>query len=397
MIKVVKIYDTQDNTSHLENKQVLFSNSKDFLNRDKGVFEIYHGIKNNKHIGYGDDFWGYDYIAEIECDCKLPVEQLEEVENNLYEEQRNMITNAQNEKIYKETLEKCDACNKEFKQGETYSVMNYHEHCMPKKERGCRYFLKENEQPELILCGEHRKVDENTSDGYHTFKELYEHRHALFCALSKMYNGMKIKSRLHDNGTMYDGWFVAGIATDVGLIDYHLPISWWDKFEGEEHERFITFDGHTPNDVLQRLKSFEVKKESKVYHAANCEEAGHLIFSEVEWFRPKYNSWEKTTLLKIKNLDIYDEVLNGTNCFRLKSINSSGYFDVSIIRECEQPEEKVREVTIEDVREKFIERYVSKNVFLSEEKDHACVKIDKIDFCCGLDNLFGEKVVVKND
>jgi len=139
------------------------------------------------------------------------------------------------------------------------------------------------------------------------------------------------------------------------------------------------------------------KKELKVYHAANCEEAGHLIFSEVEWFRPKYNSWEKATLLKIKNLEIYDEVLNGTNCFRLKSINSSGYFDVSIIRECEQPEEKVRGATIEDVREKFIERYVSKNVFLSEEKDHACVKIDKIDFCCGLDNLFGEKVVVKND
>jgi hypothetical protein len=67
----------------------------------------------------------YIHELDIECDCKSPVERLEQMENNLYEAQRNMTTT---------NLEKCDACNVEFNHGETYSVMNFHELCRPKKE-----------------------------------------------------------------------------------------------------------------------------------------------------------------------------------------------------------------------------------------------------------------------
>ncbi len=64
------------------------------------------------------------------------------------------------------------------------------------------------------------------SDGYHTFKELYEHRVTLFIALAnthcdllkELYDKMEIsspwffpfwKAKKHEDGTMYDGWFIA--------------------------------------------------------------------------------------------------------------------------------------------------------------------------------------------
>jgi hypothetical protein len=92
------------------------------------------------------------------------------------------------------------------------------------------------------------------SDGYHTFDELYEHRHALFGALIKVYGGWK--SLCHDDGTNYDGWFIAGINLPTGTITYHLPISYWKTFPGEELNMAPYWYGHTSNDVINRLKEF---------------------------------------------------------------------------------------------------------------------------------------------
>lgn len=79
------------------------------------------------------------------------------------------------------------------------------------------------------------------SDGYHTFAELYEHRHALFIALCFElqdaadefgYESDVWRSRLHSDGTMFDGWFVMGINRDRGRqITYHLPERLWSKTE----------------------------------------------------------------------------------------------------------------------------------------------------------------------
>lgn len=100
------------------------------------------------------------------------------------------------------------------------------------------------------------------SDGYHTFGELYEHRVALFIALCSVIpygkytdNILVWKSKLHHDGTSYDGWFIAGIGKDKGQqISYHLPISKWDDCVCDEYERAPEWDGHTSNDVLERLK-----------------------------------------------------------------------------------------------------------------------------------------------
>lgn len=107
----------------------------------------------------------------------------------------------------------------------------------------------------------------DVNDGYHTFTELYNHRHALFCALCKIYDNYITplntrvkcwKSKLHDDGTMFEGWFIAGMTVleiegPPTYITYHLPMEWWDKFKLKEIERAPVWDGHTPNDVIQRL------------------------------------------------------------------------------------------------------------------------------------------------
>lgn len=109
---------------------------------------------------------------------------------------------------------------------------------------------------------------DDISDGHHTFTELYEHRHALFAALVKIYDGYITplgatavkcwKSKLHEDGTMFDGWFIVGMTRKnidgtTFQVSYHLPLSWWDKFKCMELARGIEWDGHTPNDVIERL------------------------------------------------------------------------------------------------------------------------------------------------
>lgn len=104
------------------------------------------------------------------------------------------------------------------------------------------------------------KLPENigdVSDGHHTFNELYAHRVALFAALCRCLSEKSWKSKFHDDGTTFEGWFIAGIGTEQGkMITYHAPLSAWDDFYGVTVlERAPEFDGHTSGDVLNRLKN----------------------------------------------------------------------------------------------------------------------------------------------
>lgn len=103
-----------------------------------------------------------------------------------------------------------------------------------------------------------REIDGDTSDGYHTFNELYHHRAVLFSVIVKAFSDKAWKSLRHHDGTMYDGMFIVGIDTPDGQATYHYDIDpYWDMFECRELERAPEWDGHTPAQAIERISKLE--------------------------------------------------------------------------------------------------------------------------------------------
>jgi len=106
-------------------------------------------------------------------------------------------------------------------------------------------------------------ITKNTSDEYHTFKELYEFRMmynaALFNEWAKFYSDFDVhKSWKHNDGELCfgGGWFVVVAILPTGQITSHYEAKHWDLFKIPERKRAkYEFDGHTTNDVLDRLAS----------------------------------------------------------------------------------------------------------------------------------------------
>lgn len=102
-------------------------------------------------------------------------------------------------------------------------------------------------------------VDENTSDGRHTFKELYGYRLAYNALLFNEWAAQDKygvhKSRRHSDGEpcFGGGWFVVSAHTPVGQVANHYALADWDLFDCEERDRAAEWDGHTPQDGLARL------------------------------------------------------------------------------------------------------------------------------------------------
>lgn len=94
------------------------------------------------------------------------------------------------------------------------------------------------------------------SDGYHTMHELYQHRmaltRALFVNMKRQY--VVYKSKLHYDGTMFEGYFIVIMFTEFGQISYHYDLKHWDSFDlSEEPKVHQPFDGHGSLQVLERL------------------------------------------------------------------------------------------------------------------------------------------------
>lgn len=97
-----------------------------------------------------------------------------------------------------------------------------------------------------------------TSDGYHTFNELYHHRAVLFSVIVKAFPDRAWKSRKHHDGTMYDGMFIVGIETPDGQVTYHYDVDpYWDMFKCKELEYAPEWDGHTPAQAIARIGKLE--------------------------------------------------------------------------------------------------------------------------------------------
>lgn len=100
----------------------------------------------------------------------------------------------------------------------------------------------ENEAPE---------INGSTSDGYHTFDELYEHRMILFSVILNLHKDISWKSKLHHDGTMYDDYYIVGIKTPEGEYTFHYHMDTWDTFDVPEIENAPEWDGHKPSDITR--------------------------------------------------------------------------------------------------------------------------------------------------
>ena len=119
------------------------------------------------------------------------------------------------------------------------------------------------------------------SDGYHTFDELYEFRKVynavlfnewaapLMSKLAAMERGEIVQANMvfakydvhkswkHSDGGLCfgGGWFIVVAVLPTGQISNHYEAKDWDLFKIPETETAKhEFDGHTSNDVLERLK-----------------------------------------------------------------------------------------------------------------------------------------------
>lgn len=112
----------------------------------------------------------------------------------------------------------------------------------------------------------------DASDGYHTFTELYDHRIILYITLCRTFFELMCaasnshttkfenpiwRSAKHSDESSYDGWFILGINKEKGnQITYHLPMSKWEDTEfARTLDKAPEYDGHTSNDVLERIKN----------------------------------------------------------------------------------------------------------------------------------------------
>lgn len=118
------------------------------------------------------------------------------------------------------------------------------------------------------LIKQYKHTNQNSSvgslsDGYHTFDELYHHRSMLFLALClTAFKDKAWKSLLHEEGgdPMYNGMFIMGVETPYGQATYHYDIDpYWEKAKNvKEIYHAPKFDGHTPNDAIDRILKYAV-------------------------------------------------------------------------------------------------------------------------------------------
>lgn len=101
------------------------------------------------------------------------------------------------------------------------------------------------------------------SDTYHSFNDLYDHR-MILSAFAMMNMPYAWKAKTHEDGSMFDGMFVVGAPTPDGMITYHYDLEYWNLFKIPEIPHAPHFDGHTPEDVINRIKSWIINSGTRL-------------------------------------------------------------------------------------------------------------------------------------
>lgn len=104
------------------------------------------------------------------------------------------------------------------------------------------------------------KITGETSDGHHTFNELYDFRKVLNAWLFNYWHRHRWNN-VHKSKKHYDGencfgggWFVVMAKLPTGLISFHYKMEDWDLFKIPIFPKAgYEYDGHTSKDVLETL------------------------------------------------------------------------------------------------------------------------------------------------
>lgn len=103
------------------------------------------------------------------------------------------------------------------------------------------------------------EITGETSDGHHTFNELYAYRKAYNALLFNEWASRGLydvhKSERHSDGEACfgGGWFIVSAQTPAGQITNHYETADWELFNVASRERAAAWDGHTPAEALTRL------------------------------------------------------------------------------------------------------------------------------------------------
>ena len=160
------------------------------------------------------------------------------------------------------------------------------------------------------LDKENPKISGETSDGYHTFNELYDHRCLLWINLCNL---MPEKCYLVPEHLL--GWFLLGMETKEGQISYHCPNKFYDLINIRISKERPKYDGHMSKDVIKRLKKLPFIQPKDAVSVDEIKDVlrGHLIdlpfrLNGKDTLRSDYVVKKIITLItrKLKGLDNED-------------------------------------------------------------------------------------------
>lgn len=125
-----------------------------------------------------------------------------------------------------------------------------------------KYSQTEVDQMVSQAVNKAEKITGDTSDGFHTFNELYEFRMLYNAHLFNEWGRHKtypvLKSKRHADGQLCfgGGWFIVMAQLPSGQISNHYENKYWNLFDITAFDvPPWEFDGHTAQDVAKRLRA----------------------------------------------------------------------------------------------------------------------------------------------
>lgn len=120
-----------------------------------------------------------------------------------------------------------------------------------------------SEAKAALLAAHQASINGETSDGYHTFNELYEYRMLYNAAFLKLMSEDISDWNVHKSARHSDGeecfgggWFIVMASLPTGQVSNHYELKDWDLFQIPERERADKWDGHTPQEAAKRLRNY---------------------------------------------------------------------------------------------------------------------------------------------